>query len=269
MSFAAPTPEDLLPEIVTQVNISIGWAERAKDADRLGEATEDICAQYRAMAICGFALEGDVDEFFHWLIHSPLTRRYYLTTVRDRPLPPSIYTRASFADPMLDAIAAKQWKLANDLGELSSAKWQQRFEYEDDFCYFDFLRKAVAPKAEGVTAVLRTWRDALEGAADDRLDVVEAIHGRQRGAFEDNVQKLLAVHEAKARVMVHPATRSSLASELSFFPNRWISIEGLALLAIGEQVGLIVPGELDACPRALRVASYAPFTSKGYPNQPI
>jgi hypothetical protein len=54
---------------------------------------------------------------------------------------------------------------------------------------------------------------------------------------------------------------------VSFFPNRWVSIEGLALLAPGERRGLTIEDEIDACPRLARSDACAPCVARGYPQR--
>ena len=45
----------------------------------------------------------------------------------------------------------------------------------------------------------------------------------------------------------------------AFAPHRFLWLEGLALLRLGEQAGLHVEGELRFCPRLARVRMLVPY----------
>jgi hypothetical protein len=261
------TPDSLGPELVAFVNALIAQAERSQGSAALGEVTDELCRHYRALAICIMGDDGDVDGFFHWLLHSPLARRHYLTTVASRGLGEPKHSCSSFVDPVLDAMAARQWGLAADIVRLTSAEWLEGEEYEDDFCYGDFLRKIVTQSEGELDALLGRWRKAVEGANDPRLRVAEAFRDRDAGELQVTLGSLLRATEAHAQEMADPSTGSVFADDYPFFPNRWISIEGMALLAAAERAGIPVDYELATCPRAARTASYAPFRPRAYPNQ--
>jgi hypothetical protein len=261
------TPESLLTEIVAQLNIVADWAQATRSAADLGEHAEDLCQHYRAYAICLFAQHGDVDVFFHWLLHAPIMRRHFLTLAHAQGLTDSGHWRASFIDPVLDAMAARQWKLAADICTMTSPTWLEGFEYEDDFCYADLVRRLIGgPATAGIDDLMARWHTSLEGGNDPRLEVAEALLADDSDAFEASLQALLQNTEAKARRMADPSTMSPLADELPFFPNRWISVEGLALLALAERRGMTIKDDIDACPRPLRPGTYAPFRPLAYPH---
>lgn len=266
MSSEPITPDTLLPEIVAQLNIVIDWARQTKDVERLGEQAEDLCVHYRAYAICLFAAQANVDLFFHWLLHSPILRRHFLRMARAQGVTASDHLRATFLDPVLDAIAARQWKLAADIGAGTSPEWMRDAEYEDDYCYADLIRRLVEPRTDGVEQLMARWRASLEGGNDLRLDVAEALLAGDGEVFLARLRALLKHVDAKAQQMVNPGTLSPLADELPFFPNRWISVEGLALLALAERRGIAIDEDIEGCPRLLRPGRYAPFRPLAYPD---
>jgi hypothetical protein len=264
MSSSPLTPEALGPQIVSYLDWLVESAEQAEGTAELGPVIEDICVHYRALAICMFADDGNVDDLFHWLLHSPLARKHYLVTVHGQMLGEPRYARASFVDPVLDAVAARQWSLAAEISAFESSTWLEGEEYEDDFCYGAFLRCAIT--GSPTDAVLGQWKRALEGGRDHRLAVAEALQSKAGTEFEQALRALLRANEAKARAMADPKNPSVLAEDFPFAPNRWMSIEGLALLALAERAGLLTHYELEGCPASARAASYAPFRSRAYPN---
>jgi hypothetical protein len=262
------TPESLGPEILLHLEGTIARAERNEGTAKLGPIAEKLSVYYRALAICVLSDELDVDGFFVWLLHAPVTWRHYLVSVGSKGLGEPEYLAASKVDPLLDAMAARQWKLAARLAALSSPTWLEGLEYEDDFCYGDFLRRVVTGN-DGMADLLDRWGEVLEGGADPRLEVARAFHARDAAAFEQALRDLLEATEKKAMEMSDPLSGTPRASDPPFMPNRWISIEGLALLAAAERAGIPVDFELERCPRAVRSDQYAAYRPRGYPNQPL
>jgi hypothetical protein len=263
------TPESVGPEILLHLEGTIPRAERAEGTEKLGPIAEKLSQYYRALAICVLADDLDVDGFFVWLLHSPLTWRHYLVSVGGKGLGDPRYLAASNVAPLLDAMAARQWKLAARLASFSSPTWLEGIEYEDDFCYGDFLRRVAGESASGMEALFDRWEKALEGGADPRLEVARAYQAREAAAFEEALRALLEANEKKAMEMSDPITGTPVASDPPFMPNRWISIEGLALLAAAERAGIPVEFEVEHCPRAARTSHYAAFAPRGYPNQGV
>jgi hypothetical protein len=267
MSFEPVTPDTLGP----QLQLHIEWvAEQAQEAEgqaELGELVEDLCEHYRALAICMFADDASSDDFFAWLLHSPIARRHYLTTVYAKGKGRPRDGRASFVDPVQDAIVARQWKLAGDLCAAASPTWLEGLEYEEDYCYGRFLAGTLAEAETGL--ILARWQSALEGGADPRLAVARAFHAKDAGEFEQALTSLLREREKAAAKMVNPRTPSLLTETFTFAPNRWVSMEGLSWLALAERTGLASDYHLPACPAALREAKYPAFRPQSYPNRPI
>ncbi len=261
------TPQTLGPLLVAQIETLIGWARQKEGTAGLGEKTEDLCRSYRALAICTLSEGADTTGFFHWLLHSPIMRKYYLETVDQKGLGAPQYRRVGFVDPILDAMAARQWELAVQIGHLSATDWLEGFEYEEDYCYGEFLRLAARGAMTEIPVVLSRWARVIGGGEDLRLTLAESIASHDSPGFEFGLRSLLQDAAARANQAASPDEGSVLASEYSFHPNRWVSIEGLALLAIAEREKIGVDFELEGCPRIARAANYPPFQPRAYPNR--
>jgi hypothetical protein len=199
-------------------------------------------------------------------VQSALTRRHYLGGVANGG--EARYRRASFVDPAFDAIATRQWRLAVDLFQLVAHEWSEGEEYEDDFCYAEFVRRAVTDPTVPADDVLARWERALEGRPDLRLEVARSLHARDGAAFESTLADLLAAVHKKASEMADPVEGSLLATDEAFLPNRWVSIEGLALLAVAERLGVATSQEFDTCPPLARRARLSGFSPRAYPFVP-
>jgi hypothetical protein len=264
MSSDPITPDTLGPKVVDYLDWLVERAEALEGQPALGPIVEDMCDHYRALAICLFADDGNADDFFSWLLHAPLARKHYLVTVPAGAPGEARNRRASFVAPVLDALVCRQWKLAEELSALVSPTWLVGEEYEEDFCLAEFLRRTLADA--DTHDVLERWRKALEGGQDKRLDVAVGLAAKDAPEFEAAVRGLLRANEARARSMTDPSTPSILASDYPFAPNRWISIEGLAFLALADKGRIATDYELQGCPAALRAGSYPPFRPRAYPH---
>lgn len=259
------TPSALKEDLAAYVDFFTEVAETRAQPARAGEEHEELSRYYRAMGICQLSGDADVDGFFHYLVQSALTRHHYLNAVQASGGGDPRHRRASFIDPVFDAIAARQWKLAGNLFRLVAHNWTEGEEYEDDFCYAEVIGRLATDAPEGPEPLLARWQEILEGGDDRRLELTRALIARDKAAFSEALTALLAAQDAKARAIADPEDGSVLADEPPFFPNHWISIEGLALLALAERRGMEMPGMFKACPPLARTEVFSPFQSLGYP----
>jgi hypothetical protein len=257
------SPEDLKEDLTAQIDFCTEVAETRVDPARCGEEYEDLSRYYRALGICQLSGDADIDGFFHHLIQSALARRHYLDGVKGGGEPR--HRRASFLDPALDAIAARQWKLAGELFSRVAHSWTEGEEYEDDFCYAEVIRRLTTDDPEPLDPLLAHWEEVLEGGEDRRLEVAKALIARDAASFTEALAAHLSAEDAKARAIADPEDGSSLADEPPFFPNHWVSIEGLALLALAEKRGMEVQELFKGCPAPARAGVFGPFRSLGYP----
>jgi len=260
------TPSSLEPDIASYLDFLAEVAEARRDPLKMPEEMEDFCRHHRAFGICRLSGEADVDGFFHHLIQSALTRRHYLQAAQAAGGGEPRYRRMSMLEPVFDAMAARQWRLATGLCQLMAQEWTEGEEYEDDFCYGDFLRRALSEPATDVTAPFSRWERVLDGATDHRLEVARSLAASQPEDFVAALHALLRAADEEERTIADPVDGSVLAEELPFFPNHWVSIEGLALLALAERRGIDLQGTLfSRCPPLARSGAFGPFRSLGYP----
>jgi hypothetical protein len=260
------SPSSLIEDIADAIEFFVEVAEERQDFRTIGKVCEELSEHYRALGICLLSRDADVDAFFHHLIQSALTRRYYLQGVAAVGGGEPRHRRASFLAPAFDAMAARQWKLAAEIFANSADKWTEGEEYEDDFCYADFVRRAATGANDGIDDLLEHWEEVLEGGLDLRLDMARALHARDGAAFADALRVVIEGDEAIARELADPTSGSLRSEEETFFPNRWISVEGLALLALAERIGMPIADEIPACPSLARGMDFSAFRSLGYPS---
>lgn len=258
------TPALLLPALMEELEFHDEVIEARREASRLGNTCEALSLCYRSIGTCYLTGEGDTSTFFDYLIQSALTRRHYLSGAGQAAEPE--HRRAGLIDPVFDAMAARQWRLAGEITALAAQEWTEGEEYEDDFCYAAAIRELLAGRDAAIPPLLVRWEQVLDGQADARLDIVRAMLGADAAVFANCLAAFLQARDDQARSEGDPVDGSLSAELPSFFPERWVCVEGLALLALLERRGLSATGEFLACPPMAREAEPGAFQSRGFPH---
>ncbi len=72
------TPAALEPDLLGCVDFFTEVPETRGNPIEAAEELEELSRHYRALGICRLSADADADGFFHYLIQSALTRRFYL-----------------------------------------------------------------------------------------------------------------------------------------------------------------------------------------------
>jgi hypothetical protein len=261
--------EDTVEDLLSYANMLIETAVAQESVTSMGKLCNDISRYYRAIGICGLLLNADTEVYFHALIQSALTRKYYLDRcIKENHLDDPA-RKSSFVAPLLDAVAANQFSLASQIAALSPDVWQEGYEYEDDFTYAAFLHEFILfneTSRDKLQRILDRWEGVLEGNSDPRFDLCHALFSRNQSQFEEAYYDLLNAHDNRMSEIADPKLDSSLAKEYTFEPNRWIFVEGLAMLRIADKLELRTEREYKLCPSIARLSDYAPFVPRAFPN---
>lgn len=261
--------DDLLDETVEYANMLIEVAVQQDSAESLGTLCNEISRYYRAMGIYDLLMHANTDGLYYGLIQSGLTRKYYLERCVQENVLDDPERRSSFADPFFDAVAADQFTLAAEIAQRSPAAWMEGYEYEDDFAYARFFYDLVGSEGLGpepLQATLHQLEQALEGQPSERLALCEALLVRDQDGFDRAFTDLLNAERDKVDALADPIQDSVLAQEYTFQANRWVFVEGLAILRVAERLGLQTESEYDRCPSVARLPAGKPFTPESFPN---
>lgn len=256
--------EELPQRIVPHVRMLVDVATQQKSAKSLGKICNEMAAHYRALGICLLLTETEVDGFFHWLIQSALTRKYYLGRCAAESVLDDFQRRASVTGPFFDAVAADQWALARHIAALSPGTWWREREYEDDFAYAFFLHTLIQrdpADAATLQGTLDQYERVLVGGGDTRLELCKALLAKDQDSFLNTFPVLLDDYERKMKKL-----SSTRDYDYTYEPNRHVMIEGLALLKIAESLGFETEAEYPLCPSVARRTDYAPFKPIAFPN---
>jgi hypothetical protein len=242
-------------ELVEEVRNGLSYlAEPARMAE-LGDVFDTLALQLEGLAICHLFDRADEAQFRENMARAGQSRRFFLRRSKQEKNDDDRHLALSRTGAFLDALVAGILPLARDIALLSTEQWKREWEYEDDFCFFLLLHTIVKqPEAFPTPAaqlLLERFERALEGGKSAHLDVAKALAARDRHAFSEALGSLLVAEERKI-----DEDRDSAAvheRDILFWPKSRVSIEGLALLQIGDLLGMRIDDELPLCPKIARL----------------
>jgi hypothetical protein len=205
----------------------------------------------RAAGTARLLTEADGATFRQCLQRSGEARRRLLQWATGARRPFNRFTATSHLGPLCDALTAGADALARDIARLSTDTPVKGYEDEEDFLYARLLGLLTldADKVPGkAEPLLDGLERALEGQEGPRLAMGRALVARRQDAFDAALEALLTEHEsryeARARAM-------SVEDECSL-AERYVSVEGLALLRLAERRGLAVQPDYIFLPSLAR-----------------
>lgn len=204
----------------------------------------EFCGWYRQIGITKLFLSGMSDEFFVDLFKSGRAYLHYLETHGDED------KVTSWSAPLLDAIACNDLSGAGEIARKSRLSWNSSEEYEDEFLYMFFLIKRffLGGSEEDLTSILLQYEASLAGAADARYEICKAFAEADEFALDAALTDLLDQQEADYREEVIAET---------IYPDDAVttarlSVEGLALARLAENVGIAMQDNYLLMPSAAR-----------------
>jgi hypothetical protein len=200
---------------------------------------------HRVGAISAFLASGDPRKLHAGLARSADARVQLLTLRQQHALPYDRFTGTAELDPLSDAIAACADAAAAEIARLSSPRIVEDEELEEEFWFGRFLIWAVSGSSadEGARIVQELERTA-EPDGCLRLDVCRALLERSQDAFDASLRCLMSDRELRYRDLA-----SIGGSDPRTMTERFVSVEGIALVRLAERAGLrpeeeyrLVPG---------------------------
>lgn len=241
----------LLPEIEDEILlVAAGYR-----MEEIGDVFARLSEYFQALGICYLLENADVDQFRENLVRSGYARRYFLRKSLEEGNDRDRHLSLGWTKALLDSVAAGHLRLARDIINLSIETWEPNWEYEDDFCFYQFLQQVVMnpdylsnPELE---EILARFERALEGGDSLRLEVCKALLRREGGNFSAALYELMQekqeMHDEQRERMLEPGP-----STYVFWPRSFVSVEGLGLIKIAEVVGIKIDEDFPLCPRIAR-----------------
>lgn len=205
----------------------------------------DLCRWYRVAGIGDLFLEGDPAALQRRLAQSGRAFAHWSERAADEE------KVASLSLPLFDAVAAGDLEGAAAIARSSRRTHARGQEYEEDFLFVEWVmqRFLLGADAQGLERLLARWEEALQGAADPRLDLARAAaagKGRAAGqalrAFLDDRRRTLEAQED----VLEPEVADTEGS---------FSVEGVALARLADAAGLRIGAEFPNVPAAARKAA--------------
>lgn len=208
-----------------------------------------FCGLYRRFGISKLLFSGAPDEFYQELFKAGRAYLDYIRRVgRDAVL-------TSKGAPFFDAVACNDLAGAGKIAEAVNPRWREGEEYEEDFLYVRFLmqRFFLDADATALEQGLARYEEVLDGQTDPRLELSRAILATEERAFDQALSVLLSNEQARLQGMVEgekldPDDASTVAR---------VSVEGVALVRLGEQLGFGSLSEYPLVPDVARMFSRA------------
>ncbi|QDE87501.1 hypothetical protein BHS06_00255 [Myxococcus xanthus] len=243
---------------------------RADAADSLGERLsrfdpgadcssilarlDAITLDLHLIAVATLLVDGNPQGFFLNLCRMGENGRRVQRLLADRGLPPPPARRNT---PLLGALAAGHFPLAEAVAASAATQWQQGAEYEDEFLWAAALQHLTRTPSAPLESILVPLEKVGQEPYASRVAMARALVSRDAAAFAEAFAAACLDHgivtEKRARSLATPVT--------SFAPHRFVWLEGLALLRLAERAG-IAPGDTGFryCPPLARVPMTATYS---------
>jgi hypothetical protein len=225
------------------------------DRDTLLSQLDTVTRDFHIIAVATLLVDGNAQGFFLNLCRAAENWRRLLALLRSRKLPPPPTTKTV---PLLAALAAGHFELADALATAPTAEQIQGEEYEDEYLWAIILRhlaRQTPSPASTVKPLLTQLLKTNKKEYANRCDMALALLTKDAEAFTQAFEKARLEYELqtekKAANFATPVT--------SFAPHRFLWLEGLALLRLAERVGFVLEAaDYKYCPPMARV----PMTAK-------
>lgn len=227
------------------------------DRDTLLTQVEAIVSDLQIIAAATLLVDGNPQHFHLNLCRAAENGRRLLDLLRTRGLAPPPARKNA---PLLCALAAGHFPLADAIAAVSPTEWRKEEEYEDEFLWARVLQELARQGASSrpvVEHLLASLEKVAPDASASRCGLARALLEGERNDFAEHFATARMEYEEqtekRARAFATPVT--------AFAPHRFLWLEGLGLLRLGERAGLqLADTEYRYCPPLARVTLKARYT---------
>ena len=237
------------------------WMQGLEDPDypldELGGLTREICSHLRSLGIMVLLSQGKSDRFLHNLIRSGRLRLAYLNRVRREARLEEHDFVSGICEPLLDAIAAGDLQLAEQIAATAPGELRPEHEYEDDYCYARVLRCLLQGRQSDadVLALLARMEAYLGDPDEARIVICRSLTGTDQPVFDVALTGFL---DARTNAIEADEARGELA-EPPVLAQRMVYVDGLAMLRLAGLRGFRTDPDYLYCPSLARQPMVEPY----------
>jgi hypothetical protein len=237
---------DAVRQLLRDFDSSAGAMELIQQVDAL-------CLHLRTIAAATLLVDGNPQGFFLNLCRAAENWRRLLVHLHRHglPLPASRHNL-----PLLGTVAAGHWELARRVAESSEPRWLPQEEYRSEYLAAQLLHALILEQHDTATRLVGELESSEEEASLGRAALARALLQADALGFIQAFERAVLLRseqvEKQARLFTTPVTR--------FAPERFLWLEGLALLRLAERAGLPTHEAYHLyCPPLARVPRTVPY----------
>ena len=220
------------------------------DRDTILTQVDAIVLDLQIIAAATLLVDGNPQNFLLNLCRAAENGRRLLELLRSRGLAPP---PARKNEPLVCALAAGHFTLADAVAAVSATDWQKEEEYEDEFLWARVLQELArqgSPSRPAMEHLLAPLEEVGRDAYASRCGLARALLAGDRDAFAEHFTTAWLEYEEQTE----KRARSFATPVTAFAPHRFLWLEGLGLLRLGERVGFqLTDTEYRYCPPLARV----------------
>ena len=219
----------------------------------------NVCYFYRLLGICALLMNADVTKFQDCLFKSARAKLHFLSLSGSERTAGPITLCTSKNFPFYDALAIADFKTADELAFLSPKNHFEGVEHEDDFLHQHFLHLYVTSgmgrARNDLEDILGRYEEVISGKESCRFGLCASLISNDSDRFNLEINQLVMQRHEKFQ---------ELSRMTSFNPDilkteKYIFIEGIALVQLAEARGLRVHKEYRFIPSIARKLRKTPF----------
>jgi hypothetical protein len=215
--------------------ITLRLAELRKGKAKPGQALE-LARMFRRLG-CGELLgRKDADTFFLCLHRAADLYLQLLELPGSKRDSDPYYLARGRAEPLVDALALGDVKLALRIDARADTELHEGMEYEEDFWFLTLLPQLASPEALApeLQGQLEQLEQSLRGVAYPRYDVLRAIAEGDSKGFERGLKALTEAWTAELR----RSNSDELGNPYALATEAKVFVEGVALVRVARARGL-------------------------------
>lgn len=248
-----PSLKDIVESSVINIKLlSDEVALGTRPASQMERVLFYLCQWYRIGANGRLLCYADVKAFHEHLARSGEARRRMLRLRASQGLPFGRFSGTAQYGAVCDALAAGADEVACEIAQLSCKSLLGGEELEEDFYYGRFIHWLAegpgAPEREAAR-ILEEFGRVVGGDVPAQLSICEALLARDQRGFDVSLHTLIEERAAYFRAKA----RALSAKDEAYETNRFVFVEGLALVRMAERRGLSAAPEYKFIPGLVRM----------------